>query len=119
MEGAGFAPADRLPEDSTTMRHFSCDLCGKGITAATGPRMVLKLESYPAPDDSDPADGSAETDVVEEVALILQEAEEAGEFEPAPTTRKVAFDLCVPCHRKVLANPLGRGRAAVPRFSGN
>jgi hypothetical protein len=101
------------------MRHFSCDLCGKALTPAAGPRMVLKLESYPAPEDADPAGGSAESDVVEEVALILQEAEEAGEFDPAPTTRKVAFDLCVPCHRKVLANPLGRGRATAPRFSGN
>lgn len=101
------------------MRHFSCDLCGKGITPATGPRMVLKLESYPAPDDTDPTDDLAETDVVEEVALLLQEAEESGEDVPAPTTRKAAFDLCVPCHRKFLSNPLGRGRVAVPRFSGN
>ena len=101
------------------MRHFSCDLCGKALSPAAGPRMVLKLESYPAPEDADPADGHADADVVEEVALILQEAEEAGEPEPAPMTRKVEFDLCVPCHRKVLANPLGRGRAAAPRFSGN
>lgn len=101
------------------MRHFSCDLCGKGINAATGPRMVLKLESYPAPDDDQPADDFADTDVVEEVAMLLQEAEDAGEDVPTPTTRKLAFDLCVPCHRKVVSNPLGRGRVAVPRFSGN
>jgi len=101
------------------MRHFSCDLCGKGISAATGPRMVLKLESYPAPDDDLQADEFAETDVVEEVAQLLQEAEESGEDVPTPTTRKVAFDLCVPCHRKVLSNPLGRSRMVAPRFSGN
>jgi hypothetical protein len=101
------------------MRHFSCDLCGKGISAATGPRMVLKLESYPAPDADQPPAAYAETDVVEEVALLLQEAEEAGEDVPTPTTRKLAFDLCVACHRKVLSNPLGRGRLAAPRFSGN
>ncbi len=101
------------------MRHFSCDLCGTGITAATGPRMILKMEAYPAADDTPDADEAAEPDVVEEVASLLQEAEEAGEPVPAPTTRKVAFDLCVPCHRKVMANPLGRVRAATPRFSGN
>ncbi|QDU22446.1 hypothetical protein [Urbifossiella limnaea] len=100
------------------MRHFSCDLCGKGITAATGPRMVLKLESYPAPDEVDAADDFAETDVVEEVAQLLREAEDAGEDVPT-TTRKSAFDLCVPCHRKFLSNPLGRSRVAAPRFSGN
>lgn len=101
------------------MRHFSCDLCGKGISAATGPRMVLKLESYPAPDDATPADDFAETDVVEEVARLIGEAEESGEDVPTPTTRKAAFDLCVPCHRKFMSNPLGRGRMAAPRFSGN
>ena len=94
-------------------------MCGKGISAATGPRMVLKMESYPAPDDDRPADDIADTDVVEEVAMLLQEAEEAGEDVPTPTTRKVAFDLCVPCHRNVLSNPLGRARMVAPRFSGN
>jgi hypothetical protein len=81
--------------------------------------MVLKLESYPAPDDADTGEDCPDADVVEEVALLLDEAAEAGETVPAPTTRKVAFDLCMPCHRKVMSNPLGRGRAAVPRFSGN
>jgi hypothetical protein len=101
------------------MRHFSCDLCGKALTPGAAPRMVLKVESYPAPDDADSVEEYPDTDVVEEVALILEEAAEAGETVPAPTTRKVAFDLCVPCHRKVMSNPLGRGRAAAPRFSGN
>ncbi len=81
--------------------------------------MILKLESYPAPDDDLPADDTADADVVEEVAMLLQEAEEAGKAVPTPTTRKLAFDLCVPCHRKVVSNPLGRVRVAVPRFSGN
>ncbi len=100
------------------MRHYSCDLCGKGIPPA-GPRMILKIESYAAPDEGESRDAVLDSDVVEEVALILQEAEEAGEPVPTPTARTAAFDLCVPCHRKVTANPLGRGRAAVPRFSGN
>ena len=100
------------------MLHYSCDLCGKALTGG-GPRMVLKMESYPAPDETDADDTELDADVVEEVALILQEAEEAGEPTPGPTTRKAAFDLCVPCHRKVIANPLGRGRATAPRFSGN
>ena len=100
------------------MRHYSCDLCGKGISPA-GPRMILKIQSYAAPDEGESPDAVLDSDVVEEVALILQEAEEAGGPVPTTTARTNVFDLCVPCHRKVTANPLGRGRAAVPRFSGN
>lgn len=101
------------------MRHFSCDHCGKPITAASGPRMILRIESYPAPEEDESLDGVADSDVVEQVARMIQEAEEAGEPVPTPSARKAAFDLCVPCHRKVMANPLGKGRVAAPRFSGN
>jgi hypothetical protein len=101
------------------MRHYTCDLCGKALTPASGPRMVLKMESYPAPDDAQPTDDNTEADVVEEVALLLEEAEEAGEELPTPTTRKASYDLCVPCHRRVTTNPLGRSRPVAPRFSGN
>ncbi|HEX4608310.1 MAG TPA: hypothetical protein VH092_08900 [Urbifossiella sp.] len=101
------------------MRHFTCDLCGKALAVGCGPRMILKIESYPAPDDADLSDDATNSDVVEEVALILKEEEEAGAPTPPPAARKVSFDLCVPCHRKVIANPLGRGRATAPRFSGN
>jgi hypothetical protein len=81
--------------------------------------MVLKMEAYPAPDETDLTDESTEPDAVEELAVMLQEAEDAGEDLPEPTSRKLTFDLCVPCHRKHLANPLGRVRSAAPRFSGN
>ncbi len=101
------------------MRHYTCDLCGKALTPASGPRMILKMESYPAPEETALTDENTETDVVEEVALLLEEAEEAGEEPPVPTTRKASYDLCVPCHRRVTANPLGRARPATPRFSGN
>jgi hypothetical protein len=101
------------------MRHFSCDLCGKALTPGTGPRMVLKIEAYPATDDADLTDENATTDVVDEVANLLEEAEEAGEPVPVPATRKVAYDLCVSCHRRYMANPLGRVRPVDLRFSGN
>lgn len=101
------------------MRHFSCDHCGKPITAAAGPRMIVRIESYPAPEDDESPDDGGGSDVVEEVARMIQQAEESGESVPAPTTREVAYDLCVPCHRRLMANPLGKGRVAVPRFSGN
>lgn len=99
------------------MLHFSCDACGKTLTPATAPRYVVKMEAYPAATDL--ADADTDADAVEEMALLLEEAEEAGEELPAPGSQKFRFDMCGPCHRKFVANPFGRVRAANVRFSGN
>jgi cytochrome c5 len=101
------------------MLHFSCDLCGTSLSPTDDPRFVLKMEAYPAAVAAGLDDADTDPDPVEEMALLLQEAEDAGEDLPEPAAKKFRFDLCSACHRKFVANPLGRGKATNLRFSGN
>lgn len=101
------------------MRHFSCDLCGKDLTPGHETRFVLRMEVSVATDTaSAPAD--LDQDQLEEMADLLDELENGDTvLDIAPVSKKLEFDLCPLCHRKFLADPLGRETNRKPEFSSN
>ena len=107
------------------MRHFSCDLCGKDLTAAADARFVLRMEVAPALAAGGPAALSAadlDQDHLDAMAEMLDDLEadpeSDGPPEP-PATQHLEFDLCPNCRKRFVADPLGRDRAKKLRFSKN
>jgi len=94
----------------TTMLHFSCDFCGKDLVSGVSTRFVVKMEAYASFEPGELTEGDTDPDHVEEMARMLTELEETGEDGPAllPTCKKMRFDLCRPCYRRFLDDPLGR-----------
>ncbi len=88
------------------MLHFSCDLCGKDLLAGARGRFVVKVEVYAAHDPAELTEDDLDADHLEEIGQIL--ADETEECEPAPAFKKMRYDLCGGCHKKFLADPLGR-----------
>jgi hypothetical protein len=88
------------------MRHFSCDLCGKDLLAATDNRYVVKLEVYAAHDPVELTEEDLDADHLEEIGQLL--TEEGSDCEPAPAYKRIEYDLCPACHKRFLADPLGR-----------
>jgi hypothetical protein len=105
------------------MRHFSCDLCGKDITAAADARFVVRVEvasvGVPALAEAD-LDG----DPIDAMADLLDDLELDPDATPPPPAAATAgperleFDLCAGCRPRYLSDPIGRGRRAL-RFSPN
>jgi hypothetical protein len=87
------------------MLHFSCDLCGKDL-ADVDSRYVVKVEVYAAHDPAELTEDDLDADHLEEIGQIL--SEESSDCEPAPAFKKLRYDLCSACHKKFLADPLGR-----------
>lgn len=101
------------------MRHFSCDLCGKDMTANTDPRYILRMEVFPAHNPDELSAEDLDQDQVDAMAEMLEELEQGTESPSAvPACRKLEYDLCPGCHRKFVADPLGR-TARKWRFSTN
>lgn len=69
-------------------------------------RYVVKMEVYAAQDPAELTEDDLDADHLEEIGQLL--AEEASDHEPAPTFAKRRYDLCSGCHKKFLADPLGR-----------
>jgi hypothetical protein len=88
------------------MVHFSCDLCGKDLLDGTDGRYVVQIEVYAAHDPSELTEDDLDADHLEEIGQLL--AEEGPDAEPAPAFKKLSYDLCPSCHKKFLADPLGR-----------
>lgn len=103
------------------MRHFSCDLCGKDMTAGPDARFVVRMEAFPAGTPGELTDADFDQDHIDTMAEMLAELEEAGEdaAEPTPDRKSAEYDLCPACYAKFIADPLGRDRARKPHFSKN
>jgi len=104
------------------MRHFSCDLCGKDLTARPDARYVLRMEVAPVAAALCEAD--LDQDHLDAMAEMLDdlEAERDAGLEPrraAAATQRLEFDLCPGCRQRFVADPLGRERVPKPRFSPN
>jgi len=89
------------------MLHYSCDLCGKDLTDGLDSRFVLRMEVFAAHDPAEITECDLGDDHLEEMGQLLREADEM-DLEPAPAFKKMRFDMCPPCHRKFLADPLSR-----------
>lgn len=106
--------------DETLMVHFTCDLCGKDLTAAGDPRYVVKIEAYPGFDPTEITEGDLEADHMEAVAQILQrEANMPSDELTEPVRKGFRFDLCPACHAKFLKDPLGKDFLRTFDFSKN
>ena len=103
------------------MRHFSCDLCGKDLTPGMDARYVVRMTIAPAADPAEPDPAGLDQDQITQMAELLEELEAAGDdvHDPEPTSRAIEYDLCGGCHRKFVADPLGRDAARKLEFSAN
>jgi len=91
------------------MVHFTCDLCGKALTASGDPRYVVKIEAFPGFDPTEITEEDLEGDHMEAVSQILQrDASLPSDALTAPLHKGFRFDLCPACHTKFLKDPLGK-----------
>jgi hypothetical protein len=88
------------------MVHFSCDLCGKDLLDGTDARYIVQIEVYAAHDPNEITDEDLDADHLEEIGQLL--SDESADAEPTPAFKKLNYDLCPACHKKFLADPLGR-----------
>ncbi len=98
------------------MMHFSCDGCGKDLTADGRERYVVRVDAYRAAPAGELTAADLDDDQIEQMAKLLQEHNKTGAAlpEPLPESQQLRFDLCVACYRRFVQNPLGR--ESVPRF---
>ena len=102
------------------MVHFTCDLCGKDLTATGDSRFVVKIEAYAGFDPTLISGTDLDDDPMEVVSQLLQRDEGLTSEEIEAQTRKgFRFDLCPHCHKKFLRDPLGRESALSFDFSKN
>ena len=102
------------------MVHFTCDLCGKDLTASDDPRYVVKIESFPGFDPTQITEQDLDDDRMEAVSELLQRDEmlSSEEYE-ASQPKAFRFDLCPACHGKFVKDPLGKDYARSFDFSKN
>ena len=100
------------------MLHFTCDLCGQALQ---DDRFVARVEVYPAFDPEEITEEDLDSDHLQEVADILDEVEVTGQQVPIEdcSTQQFRFDLCAACHRRYVADPLGRDALRRLNFSKN
>jgi hypothetical protein len=102
------------------MVHFSCDLCGKDLTASGECRYVVKIEAYPGFDPTEIKEDDLDDDPMEAVAQALQRDEALlSEDLATPLTKGFRFDLCPTCHHKFVNDPLGKDTIRSFDFSQN
>ena len=96
------------------MVHFTCDLCGKDLTACGDPHFVVKIEAYPGFDPNEITEDDLDEDPMEAVSQLLQREAQLSSEEAAstPMRKGFRFDLCPACHERFLKDPLGK---EVPR----
>jgi hypothetical protein len=99
------------------MVHFTCDLCGKDMTAEGELRFVVKIAVYAGTDPNQLTEADLDDDHMEAVAELLQR-QDAGEPE-APEFKGFRFDLCPGCRRKFVKDPLSRDAVRLLDFSEN
>jgi len=104
----------------TLMVHFTCDLCGKDLTASADARYVVKIEAYAGFDPTEITEEDLEGDHMEAVSQILQRDEsQSSEELTAPVHKGFRFDLCPACHAKYVKDPLGKESLRLFDFSKN
>jgi hypothetical protein len=102
------------------MVHFTCDLCGKDLTASGDPRYVVKIEAYAGFDPTEITEEDLEDDPMEAVSQILQRDDSSASADlTAPIHKGFRFDLCPCCHSKFVKDPLGKEALRLFDFSKN
>src|SRR3954466_6596820 len=102
------------------MVHFTCDLCGKDLTATGDPRYVVKIAAYAGFDPTEITEDDLDDDHMEAVSQILQPAEGlTSEDLDAQLYKGFRFDLCPACHGRFIKDPLNRELLRSLDFSEN
>jgi hypothetical protein len=94
------------------MHGISCDRCGKGLLLEEEVRYLLRLEIVAAWDPPELMRADLERDFDAEIRRLVRsmEGRDAVELEEEVAAVR-RFDLCPPCRRALLADPLGGGGA--------
>lgn len=102
------------------MVHFTCDLCGKDITAVGESRYVVRMTAYAGFDPNQITEEDLDDDHMEAISELLRDdAAQSAAAAEAPARRDFRFDLCPTCHDKFLKDPLGRESVRSLDFSPN
>jgi hypothetical protein len=102
------------------MVHYTCDLCGKDLTASSDPRYVVKISAYAGFDPNQITEEDLDDDHMEAISELLRHDEGCSCSEVgAPAFKGFRFDLCAACHGKFLKDPLGRELVRSLDFSPN
>lgn len=106
--------------EETLMVHFTCDLCGKDLTASGDPRYVVKIEAFAGFDPNEITEEDLDDDHMEAVSQLLQRDESMSTDElTQPVHKGFRFDLCPACHVRFLKDPLGKELNRSFDFSNN
>jgi hypothetical protein len=102
------------------MVHFTCDLCGKDLSATGESRYVVKIAAYASFDPTEITEDDLDEDHMEEVSQILQRD---GGLNPddldTQSFKGFRFDLCPSCHGRFIKDPLSREVLRSLNFSEN
>lgn len=91
------------------MIHYSCDLCKRPLDAQNDLRYVVQLEVYAAFDPLELDDRDDDEDNLQELQEILERIDDAADPEIGDDVyKKMRFDVCGDCRKRLLKNPLGR-----------
>ena len=103
------------------MVHFTCDICGKDMSATSDPRFIVKIEAFPGFDPDEITHTDLDDDHMEAVSELLQRDPQAMSSEAliAPIQNSFRFDLCPNCHAKFIKDPLGKQFQRSFEFSKN
>ena len=102
------------------MIHFSCDRCGKDLTASGDQRYVVKIEAFPGFDPEKVTDEDLDVDPMETLTDMLLNDEGLSSAElDAQMSKDFRFDLCPRCHARFIKDPLGREHLRPLNFSQN
>ncbi len=102
------------------MVHFTCDLCGKDLTASGDVRYVVKIAAYAGSDPTEITNEDLDDDHMEAIANALQRDEGLTPEElDAQEYKGFRFDLCPSCHGRFIKDPLSRDVLRSLNFSEN
>jgi hypothetical protein len=105
------------------MVHFTCDLCGKDLTASGDPRFVVKIAAYAGFDPTEISEDDLDDDQMEAIAEILQREQDHhgpdSEDDDASSYKGFRYDLCPSCHSRFIKDPLNRDLLRTLDFSEN
>ena len=102
------------------MVHFTCDRCGKDLTASGDPRYVVRIAAYAGFDPNELAPGDLDDDHMESLSEVLQSQSHLSPEElDAQNYKGFRFDLCPDCHVKFIKDPLARDPFPAMDFSKN
>jgi hypothetical protein len=92
------------------MLHVTCDLCGKELRPGDDERYVVRIEVYATHDPCTLTESDLDDDHMEAVSELLSQ-DENGTVDPDeefPAHKNLRYDLCPPCQKKFLKDPLNR-----------